>query len=91
MHSRASKVTSKGQIVIHKKLREKYGIHPFTTVHWLEKREGLMMVPEKEDPVIAARGMLAKTGILKKYLRFKRKEKDLEDRRFANKKPRGNG
>jgi len=33
------------------------------------------MIPDSEDPIGAARGMLKGTGILKAYLRDKKKEK----------------
>ena len=33
------------------------------------------MVPETEDPIIAARGMLSGTGVLKAYLEEKKKDK----------------
>ncbi|RLB79767.1 MAG: AbrB/MazE/SpoVT family DNA-binding domain-containing protein [Deltaproteobacteria bacterium] len=73
-----SKVTSKGQIVIPKRLRKKYGIGPNTRVSWVEREEGLLLVPEKEDPIVAAKGMLAGTGILKAYLLEKQEEKKRE-------------
>ena len=28
------------------------------------------MVPESEDPIVAARGMLKRSGILKAYIKF---------------------
>ena len=43
MQTASSKVTSKGQIVIPKKLREKYGIGPSTRLRWVEKDEGLLL------------------------------------------------
>jgi len=78
-----SKVTSKGQIVIPKKIREKYGIYPSTSVRWIEKKEGILMVPDAEDPIIAARGMLEGAGVLKAYLKEKEREKRREERRIA--------
>jgi hypothetical protein len=33
------------------------------------------MIPESENPIVAARGMLKGTGILKAYLKEKRLEK----------------
>ena len=75
MHTAISKVTTKGQIVIPKKIREKYGIYPSTPIRWIEKKEGILMVPDTEDPIIAARGMLKGSGVLKAYLKEKSKEK----------------
>jgi AbrB family looped-hinge helix DNA binding protein len=79
----SSKVTSKGQVVLPKKLREKYGIRSATAIRWIEKEQGILMVPESEDPIVAARGMLKGTGILKAYLKEKRREKKKENKRIT--------
>jgi AbrB family looped-hinge helix DNA binding protein len=81
-----SKVTSKGQIVIPKKLREKYGIYPATAIRWVEREGGILMIPETEDPISAARGMLEGSGILQTYLKEKRLEKQRESKRVAKAK-----
>ena len=86
MEATSSKVTSKGQVVIPKKLRDKYGIRSSTAIRWIEKDQGILMVPEAEDPIIAARGMLKGAGILKAYLRNKRLEKQRENKRFGKTK-----
>jgi AbrB family looped-hinge helix DNA binding protein len=83
METLSSKVTSKGQVVIPKKLREKYGIRSATAIRWIEKEQGILMVPESEDPIVAARGMLKGTGILKAYLKEKRRERKKENKRIA--------
>jgi len=76
----SSKVTSKGQVVIPKRLREKYDIFPATKIRWIEKEKGILMIPESVDPIKAARGMLQGSGILKTFL----KEKELEKQRESN-------
>ena len=83
METISSKVTSKGQVVIPKKLREKYGIRTATAIRWIEKDQGILMVPESEDPIVAARGMLKGSGILKAYMKGKRREKQKENKRIA--------
>ncbi len=83
MQTTRSKVTSRGQIVIPKRIREKYGILPSTSIRWIEKEEGILMVPDSEDPIVAARGMLRGSGILKAYLQEKRREKERENKRIA--------
>jgi AbrB family looped-hinge helix DNA binding protein len=83
MEAGSSRVTSKGQIVIPKKLREKYAIAPATTIRWISKEEGLLMVPERGDAVKAARGMLKGTGLLKVYLKEKKLEKGRENKRLG--------
>jgi AbrB family looped-hinge helix DNA binding protein len=80
MQTTSSKVTSKGQIVIPKKIREKYGIRPSSSIHWIEKEEGILMVPDSDDPIISARGMLQGAGLLKAYLREKEREKERENK-----------
>ena len=86
METISSKVTSKGQVVIPKKLREKYGIRAATAIRWIEKDQGILMVPESEDPIMAARGMLRGSGILKAYMKEKGREKQKENKRIARTK-----
>ncbi len=83
MQSTSSKVTSKGQIVIPKKIREKYGIRPSSSIHWIEKEEGILMVPDSDDPIISARGMLKGSGLLKAYLLDKKMEKERENKKTS--------
>jgi AbrB family looped-hinge helix DNA binding protein len=83
METISSKVTSKGQVVIPKKLREKYGIRSATAIRWIEKDQGILLVPESEDPIVSARGMLKGSGILKAYLKEKKREKIRENKRIA--------
>ena len=83
METISSKVTSKGQVVIPKILREKYGIRTATAIRWIEKEQGILIVPESEDPIVAARGMLKGSGILKAYLKEKRLEKQKENKKIA--------
>jgi len=83
METALSKVTSKGQIVIPKRLREKYGIIPATAIRWIERDDGILMVPESEDPIKSARGMLDGSEILRAYLKEKRLEKKRENKKFV--------
>ncbi len=85
MQALKSKVTSKGQVVIPKKIREKYRIDPSTEILWVEKKDGILMIPESEDPIVAARGMFKGAGLLKSYLKNKQAEKAKENKRFAGK------
>ena len=82
METTSSKVTTKGQIVIPKRLREKYKIFPRTAIRWIEKENGILMVPESEDPITAARGMLKGSGLLKAYIKGKKREKQKEMNRI---------
>ena len=83
MEAGQSRVTSKGQVVIPKRLREKYAIAPAMTIRWIPREDGLLMVPETGDAVKAARGMLKGSGLLKIYLKEKQLEKRRENRRLG--------
>ncbi len=86
METISSKVTSKGQVVIPKKFREKYGIKSATSIRWIEMDQGILMIPESEDPIVTARGMLKGSGIMKAYLKEKRSEKQRENKRIERTK-----
>lgn len=81
-----TRVTSKGQIVIPKKLREKYAIIPTTLIRWIEKEDGVLMVPEMNDPIRAVRGMLKGSGLLKALKEAKVVENERENQRIAGRK-----
>jgi len=83
MEACSSKVTSKGQVVIPKGLRDKYAIVPSTKIRWVPIEEGILMVPESADPIKEARGMLKGSGLLRAYLKEKEREKKREDRKFG--------
>ena len=74
-----SKVTSKGQIVIPKEIRVRYGIKRATIIHWIQKREGVLMIPDSEDAVIAAKGMIPKSGMIDKLLQARRDDRIKEN------------
>jgi AbrB family looped-hinge helix DNA binding protein len=80
METLKSKVTSKGQIVIPKQIRVRYGIKPATVIHWVQTGEGVMMVPDSEDAVLSARGMIRKSGLLNKLLEARREDRRREAR-----------
>ncbi len=42
-------ISSKGQILIPKRIRKKYGVKPGGKVHILEQTEGIMIKPAPED------------------------------------------
>jgi len=69
MQAAQSRVTSKGQVVI--------------PIRWIEKDGGILMVPDSEDPIKAARGMFSGSGILKAYLQEKKREKERENKRVG--------
>ena len=52
-------VSTKGQIVIPKAFRIKYGLHKGVKVQIVDYGGGLSIVPTPEDPIAALYGMLA--------------------------------
>lgn len=55
---KVAQVTPKGQILIPKKIREKYGVKPGSRVQILEDKTGILIRPAPEDPIEAACGFL---------------------------------
>jgi len=81
METLKSIVTSKGQIVIPKQIRTRYGIKPSTVIHWIQKAEGILMIPHLEDSVLAAKGMIKKAGLVKKLLKARQEDRLKENKR----------
>lgn len=73
------KVSSKGQIVIPKELREKYGMQQGTTVGVLEYPNEIVIVPLPKDAVKAAKGMFESEKSIREMLdKVRREERRLE-------------
>jgi AbrB family looped-hinge helix DNA binding protein len=51
-------ISSKGQIIIPKRIRNKYGLKPGGEVHILEQTEGILIKPAPNDPIETACGFL---------------------------------
>ena len=86
MESIVTRVTSKGQVVIPKRLRQKYAIVPTTLIRWIDKEDGMLMVPETRDPILAVRGMFQGSGLLNALKEAKVEENEREDKNIANRK-----
>ena len=52
------RMSPKGQILIPKRIREKYGVKPCLNVQILEEPGSIVIKPAPEDPVAAACGFL---------------------------------
>jgi AbrB family looped-hinge helix DNA binding protein len=70
-------ISPKGQILIPKRIREKYGVKPGGRVHILEERDGIVIRPAPEDPIEAACGFLEGDFSLTEDL-IKERRKELE-------------
>jgi AbrB family looped-hinge helix DNA binding protein len=78
-----SVLTSKGQLLIPKRLRKKYGIEAGVKVIFEETESGVIIRPINEQYFKAFRGILSSTGKLKEEMKaVKSEEKKLEDRKL---------
>ncbi|MBL7075242.1 AbrB/MazE/SpoVT family DNA-binding domain-containing protein [candidate division KSB1 bacterium] len=74
-------ISTKGQLVIPKKFRQKYGLFPQTIVEIVDTGQNLVLVPIPEDPIKDSRGMLRGTKIsTQSLLRMKKEERQKEKR-----------
>ncbi|HLE25717.1 MAG TPA: AbrB/MazE/SpoVT family DNA-binding domain-containing protein [Thermodesulfobacteriota bacterium] len=73
------KISEKGQLVIPKKLRIKYGLKAKSQVEWIDTGQGLVLIPIPKDTIKSSRGMLRGTKITTETLLENRKrDKELE-------------
>jgi AbrB family looped-hinge helix DNA binding protein len=78
-----STLTSKGQLLIPKRLRTKYGIKSGVKVIFEETDDGLILKPMDAAYFAKFAGILSSTGNFKKEMKeFKDEEKRLEERKF---------
>lgn len=74
------RVSEKGQIVIPKELRKKYGITPKSEVLVTEVNDKILIVPILKDPVKEARGLLkGGKSLTKALLQERQKEREREE------------
>jgi AbrB family looped-hinge helix DNA binding protein len=78
-----SVLTSKGQLVIPKRIRNKYGIKSGVKVIFEETDKGVVIRPMNEEYFNSFRGILKSTGNLEEEMKkTKEEEKTLEDRKL---------
>jgi len=51
-------VSPKGQVLIPKAIREKYGVKPGSNVHIIEEPDSIIIKPAPKDPIASACGFL---------------------------------
>lgn len=75
-------VSSKGQVVIPRELRKKYGIKPAKKVEVTEIDDRICVIPLPADPIKEARGMLKMRKRATQILfEERRRDKKLEEKR----------
>ena len=79
-----SVLTSKGQLLIPKRLRNKYGIKSGVKVLFEETDGGVIIRPINEQYFKSFRGMLSSTGKLKEEMKAYKTEEKKEDERKLN-------
>jgi len=78
-----SVLTSKGQLLIPKRLRKKYGIETGVKVIFEETEGGVVIRPINEQYFKSFRGLLSSSGKLKEEMKaYKNEEKKLEEQKL---------
>ena len=77
----SSKLTSKGQLLVPKRLRIKYGMKPGNRIALVESKHGLIIKPMDEAYFDKLIGKYKDTApSVKEFLKWKREEKAKEDK-----------
>jgi len=79
------KVSAKGQVVIPKKFREKYGLEPGTEVLFIEGDGSLTIVKAPRDPIEEGFGILKHLGgppLTQEIVEEHRREREREEQKF---------
>lgn len=74
----SSTVSSKGQTVIPKEVREEFDIHEGTKLTWIVKDGQLRVLRIPDDPVEALRGVLKGYGTYEEWLAERNAERERE-------------
>jgi AbrB family looped-hinge helix DNA binding protein len=74
----SSTVSSKGQTVVPKEVREKFDIHEGTKLTWIVKDGQLRVLRIPDDPVEALRGVLKGHGTYEEWLAERNAERERE-------------
>jgi AbrB family looped-hinge helix DNA binding protein len=79
-------VSRKGQVVIPREVRDRFGIKPGAKVEFVTAGGSIRLVPVPDDPIAAARGFLKGGPTLSQMRKEKRRE--LEDEEHGLGPPR---
>jgi hypothetical protein len=56
-------------------------IHQQAVIRWVQKSEGVLMIPDSEDSILTAKGMIRKAGLLEKLLKARHADRLKEEKR----------
>jgi AbrB family looped-hinge helix DNA binding protein len=75
-------MSPKGQILIPKRIRDRYGVKPGSKVQILEAQEGLVIKPAPDDPIEAACGFIeGDFSLMEDLLKERQREAEHEESR----------
>jgi AbrB family looped-hinge helix DNA binding protein len=77
-------VSTRGQVSIPAKLREKFLIEPETQVEWIEEGDAIRIIPLPKNPIKAFRGAGRGRYTSEKLIRDRRRERREENARDRN-------
>lgn len=66
-------ISTKGQVVIPQKMRERYHLQPNTQASWVDLGGVLLLIPQQKDPIKASRGILKKSRLTQTALKRERR------------------
>ena len=73
-------VTSRGQTVVPARLRTRLGLHEGAKLRWIEGVGALVVMPVPDDPIEAVAGKYRGSGLLKRLLTERRRDRAREAR-----------
>ena len=73
-------LTKRGQTVVPAEIRKRYNLKPGDHLAWLDTGEGIKVVPIPADPLKALRGSAKGEGLLEALYRYRKEERERENR-----------
>lgn len=84
-----ARVTSKGQLVVPARLRQKYGIKPGTKIRFIERDNEIVFQPVTREYIRSVCGMLrSETSVTQELLEERAREKKREEGKLEKLRPR---
>jgi bifunctional DNA-binding transcriptional regulator/antitoxin component of YhaV-PrlF toxin-antitoxin module len=68
-------VTGRGQTVVPARIRRSYHLGPASRLEWIDDGQCIRVIPLPADPVAAAQGMFAGSGLTAALLKSRREDR----------------